>query len=298
MGLGGNTPMRRVIVTRPVDEDADSSLRVNAAQAMPSWLEALRAHGFDAQALPLLHIAALSGSAALADLARAREQVAAYRAVMFVSPAAVRHFFSPKTAFFESNWPIAKVNTAGNAINLEVWATGPGTVQALCCAGVPATQIRSPAPDAAQFDSASLWQQVAAAVQPGQRFLIVRGAGATAAAGEAGAAVGNDWLAQQVLAAGAQVDEVAAYQRGAPQWDAAQAALARQAAVDGSVWLLSSSEATGHLANLLPGQDWRQARAVATHSRIAEAARQLGFGVVRESRPVLAALVASIESFA
>ncbi|MGE3348297.1 MAG: uroporphyrinogen-III synthase, partial [Ramlibacter sp.] len=41
-----------------------------------------------------------------------------------------------------------------------------------------------------------------------------------------------------------------------------------------------------------------RARAVATHPRIAQAAREAGFGVVCESRPALADVVASIESFA
>jgi uroporphyrinogen-III synthase len=72
--------------------------------------------------------------------------------------------------------------------------------------------------------------------------------------------------------------------------------LARQAATDGSVWLFSSAQALANLRRLLPGQDWSGARAVATHPRIAAAVRNAGFGVVCESRPVLAELVASIES--
>ncbi|MDQ3273162.1 MAG: uroporphyrinogen-III synthase, partial [Pseudomonadota bacterium] len=59
-----------------------------------------------------------------------------------------------------------------------------------------------------------------------------------------------------------------------------------------SVWLFSSSEAVGHL----PPGDWSQGRALATHPRIAEAARAAGWGVVVESRPTLADIVASIES--
>jgi uroporphyrinogen-III synthase len=62
------------------------------------------------------------------------------------------------------------------------------------------------------------------------------------------------------------------------------------------VWLFSSSEAVANLQSLLPDQSWQQARAVATHPRIAQAARTAGFGVVCESRPILGAVVASIES--
>jgi uroporphyrinogen-III synthase len=69
-----------------------------------------------------------------------------------------------------------------------------------------------------------------------------------------------------------------------------------QAAIDGSVWLFSSSEAIANLQALLPQQSWSQARAIATHARIGQAAKNAGFSVVCESRPVLASVVASIES--
>jgi len=64
------------------------------------------------------------------------------------------------------------------------------------------------------------------------------------------------------------------------------------------VWLFSSSEAIANLQLLAPGQSWQQARAVATHPRIAQAARAAGFGVVWESRASLDDVLASIESTA
>ena len=76
----------------------------------------------------------------------------------------------------------------------------------------------------------------------------------------------------------------------------AERALARAAATDGSLWLFSSSEAAGHLPALLPGQDWRRARAIATHPRIADTVRSLGFSEVIASRPGFEDVVASIES--
>ncbi|WP_431273802.1 hypothetical protein ACQ858_16885 [Variovorax ureilyticus] len=70
-------------------------------------------------------------------------------------------------------------------------------------------------------------------------------------------------------------------------------------AADGSaVWLFSSSEAVANLRALAPAIDWHAAAAVATHERIAQAARTAGFGRVRVSPPSLSSLVASIESFA
>ena len=85
------------------------------------------------------------------------------------------------------------------------------------------------------------------------------------------------------------------YQRSVPVFDAAEQALMAQARVDGSLWLLSSSEAVANLTSAT-AVDWSQASALATHPRIAQAARGAGFGVVYESRPLLADVAASIES--
>lgn len=160
----------------------------------------------------------------------------------------------------------------------------------------PAAAPAFGAPDAqaGQFDSEALWRVMGAQVQAGSRVLIVRGADGQAA--EPGQGLGRDWFAGQVQAAGGHVDFVVAYQRRVPQWSAEQARQARAAAGDGSIWLFSSSEALANLRACLPGQDWRAARAIATHARIAAAARQAGFGVVCESRPTLADIRASIES--
>jgi uroporphyrinogen-III synthase len=67
------------------------------------------------------------------------------------------------------------------------------------------------------------------------------------------------------------------------------------ASSDGSVWLFSSSEALTFLP-ALPGVQWSAARAIATHPRIADAARAAGWGTVLQSRPALADIRQSIES--
>ena len=98
------------------------------------------------------------------------------------------------------------------------------------------------------------------------------------------------WLADQLTAAGVQVDTVISYERSAPVFDAAELALVRQASADQSIWLFSSSEAVNNLrmlAGLDSGLNWSNAKAIATHPRIAQAARDAGFGVVYESRPLL-----------
>lgn len=270
----------RVIVTRP-ERDAQR------------WVLDLSAQGFDAVALPLIQVGPLPDTSALVQ---AWQHLADYRAVMFVSANAVDQFFI-------SNPALAPVFTAQAAINTRAWATGPGTARALLRAGVAPERLDVPPLDAGQFDSEALWQVVASQVHGGDRLLIVRGAAAptdqVAMAGEQGPlkaeGAGRDWLTRQLVGRGAQVDLLVAYQRTAPAWRADDLQLMRQAAGDGSVWLFSSSEAIANLSAALPGQDWASARALATHPRIAQAARQAGFGVVCESRPTLADVVSALK---
>ncbi len=257
----------RVVVTRPEREAA-------------GWAEALQARGFPALALPLIAIGPAPDRQALQA---ARERVAQFAAAMFVSANAV-------SSFFEGKEPVARVQWALPAIKTRAWATGPGTVQALLAAGVAAGMIDAPPADSPQFDSEALWRQVSAQVGPGDRVLLVRGAGPT------GEAAGRDWLADRLKQAGAKVEAVAAYVRLRPQWTAEQTAAAREAAQDGSVWLFSSSEAIANLQALLPRQDWSGSLAIATHERIAKAAREAGFGVVCPSRPGVEAVGAVLES--
>lgn len=253
----------RVIVTRPVSEAG-------------RWVDALRERGFDAHSLPLMGIAPVVDPAALQAAWRSLPRM---RAVMFVSGNAARHFLAHQPA--GRAWPTTT----------RAWAPGPGTRQALEEAGVDGALIDSPPPSAAQFDSETLWQQVASQVRPGDRALIVRGGDA------AGTSSGRDWLADQLGAAGAQVDLVVAYRRQAPELSAAQLQEAKDTAGAGDAWLFSSSQAITHLRSALPRQDWSGARAIATHPRIADAARRAGFGVVCESRPAMDAVVAALESF-
>jgi uroporphyrinogen-III synthase len=247
-----------VVLTRPVHE-------------AERWAARLRERGIEALVLPLLAIGPAPDPAALAAAAVAADR---HAALMFVSANAVQGFFAARPHFASA----------------RAWAPGPATREALRAAGVPDTRIDAPAADAAQFDSESLWQQVQHQLQAGDRVLLVRGGD-----GE-GRGQGRDWLLQQLAARGVAVDTVVAYARTAPAWDAAQHADARRAATDGSLWLFSSSEAAGHLAQLLPGQDWSHARALATHPRIAQSVRAMGFGDVRLSRPAWEDVLASIES--
>jgi uroporphyrinogen-III synthase len=251
----------RVIVTRPAKDAA-------------RWAERLRARGIDAVALPLL---AIGPPLATEPLAAAWRSLPHYAAAMFVSANAVHGFFASRSG---AAWPPG----------LRAWAPGPGTREALTAAGIGGGAIDAPAPDAAQFDSEALWHQVAGQLRAGDRLLLVRGSDAH------GQSQGRDWISQRLQDAGVTVDTVIAYARLAPSWDAAHVALARRSAADGSLWLFSSSEAVAQLGRILPEVDWRPAQALATHPRIAQAVRALGFGGVRESRPDFDEVVASIES--
>lgn len=259
----------RAVVTRPLEESG-------------KWVTDLRRNGIEAVALPLITIGPVVDPRPIQE---AWKSLGGYAAVMFVSGNAVAHFFEQKK-------DIPSVKWSQYAIHTRAWATGAGTVGALLRAGLSAGQIDAPDADAAQFDSEALWARISQQASPGRRVLIVRGGDGN------GKSTGRDWLADRLAQAEVQVDRLVAYRRMVPSLAPDQVALAQQAATDGSVWLFSSSEAIGNLRALLGRQDWGKARAVATHPRIALAARNAGFGVVCESRPAFDAMLRSIKSFA
>jgi len=274
--------MQRLIVTRPRD------------QAGP-WLTALRAAGFDALALPLIGIEAVVAQDAQDALVAAWHQLRSYDAVLFVSANAVVHFFAARPRAVVLPEVLAPV---------RLLATGPGSVAALLRVGVDRRSIDAPAEDAAQFDSEALWQLVAPRLPLHARVLIVRGDQAQVPphdraswpAPAASSGVGRDWFAEQVQARGGVCTHVVAYQRCVAHLGANALALLQVAATDGSIWLFSSSEALRNLSSVAPGQSWQQARALATHPRIAALAREIGFGRVHVARPAIPDLIASIES--
>ena len=265
----------RVIVTRPLQE---------ARQ----WVNALADAGYQSVALPLIGVLPPEDPTVVVN---AWGRLDSFDAVMFVSGNAVDHFFALKPALAQ---PFAE-SAHGKP---RAFVTGPGSLSALKRAQVDLRRIDMPDRDGGQFDSESLWAVVAKQVHAGFRLLVVRGTGSQGPTGAASDGAGRDWFADQVRAAGGLVEFVVSYQRRPPEMLPAQQDLIRESAQDGSVWLFSSSEAIANLVVACPGQAWSQAKAVVTHSRIAQAARDAGFSVVCESRPTLAALMASIESIA
>lgn len=261
----------RALVTRPSRE----------AQ---SWIQALKSAGHEPIAVPLIEIEAVADSQ---PLSLAWQHIHRYQAVMFVSANAVDFFFEAKPPFAPSIF-----SHGGSSI--RAWATGPGTARALEENGASAAWIDTPNADSLQFDSEALWAKVAGQIGAGSQVLIVRGIDS----GQETSGSGRDWLAQRIEASGGLAEFVVAYRRQLPAFTPAQQALLRAASTDGTAWLFSSSQAVVNLAASFPELSWSRARAVATHRRIAQTALSYGFGVVCESRPTVADVIASIESLA
>lgn len=257
------------------------------------WVHALKAQGWPAAALPLIHIAEPSDATTAMALHHARAHWAEMDALMFVSGAAVSHFFAQGVA----------AAPAGSALRTRFWAPGPGTArvlaEALSGVGVAPDRIDAPTADAPQFDSESLWPVVAPQLRTGHTLLVVRGASADAApgpAGDPGQGNGRDWLIRQCEAAGARVQACVAYERRLPVWTDEERALAQLARGGDSAWIFSSSEALDNLLALEPGGDWSHTAALATHPRIGARVREAGFGRVIPTRPALPDVVRALES--
>jgi uroporphyrinogen-III synthase len=267
-----------LVVTRP------------EAQAF-DWVHRLQALGASAIALPLLRIVAADDSADA--IRQAWATLAERRLVMFVSPNAVAQFFAlrPTGVSWPDGWsaPIPAslplhpgVDRLSASATVLAGATGPGTVAALRQQGVPDHAIAAPSADAASFDAEALWRDALSDLDwRGARVLVVRGDG------------GRDWLADTLGAAGAQVQMLCAYRQLGPAWNNDESALLGQilARPTDHVWLFSSSQAIGHLAQRIQALRPDAAAllaamsAITTHPRIAASARSLGLGRVASCAP-------------
>jgi uroporphyrinogen-III synthase len=243
-----------------------------------AWVGELAALGVPARALPLIDIAGAPDPAAV-DAVFAQVEAAVEPVLVFVSPNAVIGFFE------------AVASVRGTPVHALAWpaqaraaATGPGTVAALRECGVPLERIAAPAADAAQFDSEALWWAIAGWPWARRPVWIVRGNG------------GRDWLGQQLRDAGADVRVVQSYSRAAPALSEEGLALLAEALAQPArwIWMFSSSEAIDHLQALAPQSAWHAGRALASHPRIAERARSLGFGTVTSVSPTAVSVAAAV----
>jgi uroporphyrinogen-III synthase len=269
-----------LFMVRPATSFFDIILTRPAAEAL-SWATGLRKAGHRVKSWPLIEVNPMT------DVMRLRAALDAwhgFQAVMFVSRAAVNNALG--TMKPKAGWGMTRC-----------WATGPGTRQALRDVGVPDSLIDSPPPDAVQFDTETLWTVVQHRLHPTRPVLLLRGSDGDQEDPHSQGA-GRDWLLRQLAMSGVAVEILSVYQRTVPHWDKNRLQEAREAAHNGSVWLFSSSQALENLASLLPEQDWSFTRALATHARIAQTAKNMGMGQVFFCRPNVNEVLASLESLA
>ena len=259
--------MPALVVTRP---QPDAAL----------WVQQLHTQGIEAHALPMMAIGPCRSPASLALVHAALEQLDRYHALMFVSANAVRYFFA--------QW---RQRAHALPAHLAFWSPGPGTTKALLGEGIAPQSVIQPSPDAPQFDSEALWEQAQHRIRTGQRVLIVRGGDGHSAPGQ-----GRQWLTDQLQQRGVQVDFAPVYERQAPACTPALLQAIDALRAQQAVWLFSSSECVQHLLACAPARSWQGHTALTTHPRIAEQARQSGFGRTIETLPTLQSITASIKS--
>lgn len=259
--------MPALVVTRP---QPDAAL----------WVQQLRDQGIEAHALPMMAIGPSRSPASQALVQTALQQLDRYHALMFVSANAVRYFF-------------AQWHQGARALptHLAFWSPGPGTTKALLNEGIAPQSVIQPTPSAPQFDSETLWAQAQHHVSSGHRVLIVRGGDGRSAFGQ-----GRQWLTDQLQQRGVQVDFAPVYERQAPPSTPAMLQTIDDLRAQQAVWLFSSSECVQHLLACAPARSWQSHTALTTHPRIAEQARQSGFGRTIETLPTLQSITASIKS--
>ena len=232
--------------------------------------------GVTAHVFPLLEIQPIQDGAALrATLSR----LADYAMVAFVSPNAIDAAFA-----YIDRWPQEVIAAV----------VGEGSRQALARHGVTEASANIVSPvDPHRTDSETLLEVLDLPALQGRRVLIIR------------AETGRELLADRLRLAGVEVEQVAAYQRGMPVFDAACHAQLNQLMASDSSWIITSSEALRNLLDMVrlgPGEPGMtqilNSQLVVPHPRIAETAQSLGFTRVTQTASGDEALVAAIQSAA
>lgn len=225
-----------------------------AAQAEALALR-LSASGCPVRLFPLLEIQPLADTAELsATLAKLND----YAMVAFVSPNAIDTVFAHLT-----DWPK----------NVIAAVVGEGSRLALARHGVTDANatIISPS-DKQRTDSETLLLELDLEALRGQKVLIVR------------AESGRELLADQLRAAGVDVEQIVAYQRLAPTLDEARLVALRALLAEKNDWIITSSEALRLLKQMVeqadPAAGWQHLQnktLILPHPRIAETAKECGF---------------------
>ncbi|MFM7657275.1 MAG: uroporphyrinogen-III synthase [Burkholderiaceae bacterium] len=243
------------------------------AEALAARLAEL---GVAVHCFPLLEIQPIQDDAVLRDtLGRLRD----YAMVAFVSPNAIDAAFA-----YIDQWPVEVIAAV----------VGEGSRQALARYGVNAgnAQIVSPI-DPNRTDSETLLEVLDLAALKGRRALIVR------------AETGRELLADRLRSADVEVEQIAAYQRGMPVFDAQRRAQLADLLAQPMSWVITSSEALRYLLEMARQladetgvEQMLGCQLIVPHPRIAETAYALGFTQVMQTASGDEALVAAIQSAA
>jgi uroporphyrinogen-III synthase len=224
------------------------------AQATP-LAQRVAAMGREAVVFPLLEIHPLSDPAPFrAEL----QNLSRYAMVVFVSPNAIDATFE-----FLTRWPEGVV----------IAVVGEGSRMALAKHGVTsATQTIVSPHNPLRTDSQTLLQALDLDALHGKRVLVVRGE------------TGRELLTDALRAAGAQVTQVAAYRRTAPEFDDTRRTQLNRLLDSPNDWIITSSEALRILKHMVEQlgdasaiAKMQQQRIILSHARIAETAQMLGF---------------------
>ncbi len=232
--------------------------------------------GVTVHVFPLLDIQPIQDSAALRATLSC---LADYAMVAFVSPNAIDAAFA-----YIDRWPREVIAAV----------VGEGSRQALARHGVTEASARIVSPvDPHRTDSETLLEVLDLPALQGRRVLIIR------------AETGRELLADRLRLAGVEVEQVAAYQRGMPVFDAACHAQLNELIASESSWIITSSEALRNLLDMVclgPGEPGMtqilNSQLIVPHPRIAETAQALGFTRVTQTASGDEALVAAIQSAA
>ena len=237
-----------VVITRPI------------TQAVPLAAQ-VQALGREVVVFPLLEIHPLPNSqllqAALADLT-------AYAMVVFVSPNAIHAGFAElKREHKNVIWPKT----------VAIGVMGEGSRAALAEHGIDDGNATILSPhDLERTDSETLLASLEPAAWRGKKILIVRGES------------GREFLSQALQSMGAEVQQVAAYCRTAPAFDADFCRRLQHVLATPHDWIVTSSEALRvlmqrlvEIGNMQDVAKMQRQNVIVPHRRIAETAQELGF---------------------
>jgi uroporphyrinogen-III synthase len=186
--------------------------------------------------------------------------------VAFVSPNAIDALllrFHSRLSSRTSKWPTG----------VAIGAMGLGSVAALAAHGINSSNTRIFSPrDPERTDSETLLATLDLQYLQQRKVLIVRGES------------GRELLADALRAAKVEVEQVAAYRRAAPAFDADRQAQLANILEEPCDWVITSSESlrilltwVAHIGGQQIVAKMQQQHLVVPHIRIAETAKQLGF---------------------